>query len=103
MKMSSATRSMLLSLIGLCASLGPALAQAPADGPPPDPWPRQIQLSNAQALVYQPQIEAWNGNQVQIRAAVSIKPAGAEAQIFGAVFATARAEVDRAARTVVFS
>ena len=78
-----------------------ALAQAPVA--PADPWPRTIPLSNAIVTIYQPQVEAWDGNQIQVRAAVSIKPAGTQAASFGAVFATARTEVDRTLRTVVFN
>ena len=74
---------------------GPAL--------PADPWPRTIALSNAAVVLYQPQVESWDGNQIQLRAAVSIKPAGSQSPSFGAVFATARTEVDRVARTVVFN
>lgn len=74
------------------------LAQAPAD-----PWPRPIQLPNASVLVYQPQVEAWNGNQIQLRAAMALQPAGTKAETFGTVFATARTEVDHETRTVVFS
>jgi hypothetical protein len=80
-----------------------ALAQAPSSTQPADPWPRQMALSNAAVTIYQPQVESWDGNQIQLRAAVSIKPAGAPAPSFGAVFASARTEVDRVARTVVFN
>lgn len=100
MKVQTVIRTSILAT-ALMANV--SLAQAPPAPPPADPWPRQIQLSGATALIYQPQIETWDGNQIQVRAAVSIKPAGAQAQSFGAVFATARTEVDRAARTVVFS
>ena len=81
----------------LASALTSTLAQAPAD-----PWPRQFQLTGALSTIYQPQVDAWDGNQIQVRAAVSVKPVGAEAQSFGSVSATARTEVDRAARTVVF-
>ena len=77
-----------------------ATAQARAAG---RPVAAQIALSNAAVVIYQPQVESWDGNQIQVRAAVSIKPAGAQGPSFGAVFATARTEVDRVARTVVFN
>ena len=54
-------------------------------------------------LVYQPQVDAWDGNQMQLRAALSVKPAGSQAQVFGVVLATARTAVDRAARTVLMN
>ena len=45
-----------------------AAAQLPAD-----PWPRVVDLSNAQVLVYQPQVNKWDGNQLDFRAALAIK------------------------------
>jgi hypothetical protein len=81
-----------------------ALAQAPASSAalPADPWPRDISLSNAALLVYQPQIDTWEGNRIAFRAAVAIKPAGEKQETFGVVFATARTQVDKVAREVVF-
>ncbi len=97
----SSLRSFVVAAAFFAGTWHLALAQAPAA--PADPWPRTIQLSNAAVVIYQPQVEAWDGNQIQIRAAVSVKPAGAAAPSFGAVFATARTEVDRTMRTVVFN
>jgi hypothetical protein len=74
----------------------------PANAPPPDPWPRIIDLTNGQVLVYQPQVNRWTDNRIDFRAALAIKPAGAKDESFGVVFATARTQVDRVARTVVF-
>ena len=95
-------------VIGAVASLGvPAAtaqtppAAAPASALPQDPWPRQVDLSNATLLVYQPQINKWEGNQLDFRAAVAIQPTGATRETFGTFFATARTQVDRVARTVV--
>jgi len=95
-------RTLLVAAATAACALNPSFAQAPPTPVPPDPWPRKVELSSATVLVYQPQVESWDGNQMQIRAAVSVKPAGAQAQSFGAIFATARTEVDRVARTVVF-
>jgi hypothetical protein len=78
----------------------PASASAPAI--PPDPWPRKLDLANASVLVYQPQVNKWEGNQIDFRAAVAILPVDAKSETFGVVFATARTQVDRVARTVVF-
>jgi hypothetical protein len=97
------------------AQLGPGLPPAPlaaaAPAPakpspqatlPADPWPRDISLSNAALLIYQPQVNKWEGNRIDFRAALAIKPAGAKQESFGVIFATARTQVDRVARTVVF-
>ena len=47
----------------------PSAAALPADS-----WPRDISLSNAALLVYQPQVGKWEGNRIDFRAAVAIKP-----------------------------
>ena len=75
---------------------------APAAKLPADPWPRDVSLSNAAVLVYQPQVNNWTDNQIDFRSAVAIKPAGAKDETFGVVFATARTQVDKVMRTVVF-
>ena len=38
---------------------GIALAQSTATPAPTDPWPRQMKLPIATALVYQPQVDCW--------------------------------------------
>ena len=53
-------------------------------------------------LVYQPQVNKWDGNRIDFRAALAIKPTGAKDETFGVIFATARTQVDKVARTVVF-
>ena len=93
---------LLASLLGVSQT---ALAQpAPAAPPnlPADPWPRDVSIQNAAVLMYQPQINTWVGNQIDFRAALALKPSGAQQETFGVVFATARTQVDKAARTVVF-
>jgi hypothetical protein len=75
---------------------------AVAQDTPPDPWPRDVSISNAAVLIYQPQVSKWEGNRIDFRAAVAIKPTGAKEETFGAIFATARTQVDKVARTVVF-
>src|SRR5262245_41353843 len=79
------------------AQAPPAAAPAPPDL---DPWPRQIQLSDATLTVYQPQVESWQGNQLSFRAAVAAKASGSNDEIFGVIWGSARTEVDRIARQV---
>jgi hypothetical protein len=67
---------------------------------PADPWPRKVDLANASALIYQPQINSWNGNRLDFRAAVALQPTGAKTETFGVIFGTARTHVDKVARTV---
>src|SRR5262249_56649841 len=68
--------------------------------PPADPWPREVTISTAQALIYQPQINSWSGNILDFRTAIALKPAGSQTQTFGVVSGTARTEVDRGSRLV---
>src|SRR5262245_38246338 len=76
-----------------------ALAQSVPPSPA-DPWPRELTLSNAKVLVYQPQINSWEGNKLDFRAVLAITPTGTKQEIFGVVFGTARTHVDRVARMV---
>src|SRR5262245_46731135 len=81
--------------------LGAPVAAAPAGPPlPVDPWPRDVTLGNADALIYQPQIDSWQGNQLAWRVAVALRPTGAKDETFGVLWGTARTEVDRTTRTV---
>ena len=88
-------------LVRAQAAAAPAATVAPAKLPA-DPWPRAISISSAAVLVYQPQVNKWQDNQIDFRAALAIKPTGAKEETFGVVFATARTQVDRVTRTVVF-
>ena len=92
------------SMSKLAAAAALALVALPllAQTPPPDPWPRVVDLSTGQVLVYQPQINDWNGTQLSVRAAMAYKKDKSQGQDFGVMMATTRTQVDRAARTVVF-
>jgi hypothetical protein len=94
--------------LGLGGSLGwivPALAQPrasapPAAGVPADPWPRQVKVANATLLVYQPQVESWEGNTLKFRSAVAVRPTGAKDETFGVIWATVRTQVDKVSHMV---
>src|SRR5262249_19850249 len=82
----------------------PSIGSAQAQGngaQPADPWPRQFKLSNATALVYQPQVDSWENNMLNFRAVVSITPNGAKQEILGVIWSTARTQVNRVSRIVV--
>jgi hypothetical protein len=79
----------------------PASAGQPAaPAPSLDPWPRSIQAANATLLVYQPQVESWQGNQLKFRAAVGATPSGASNPTYGVIWGSASTEVDRGRRQV---
>ena len=97
-----------IAVVALLLGVGPARSQTaststPASAQiPADPWPRDISISSAAVLIYQPQVNRWEGNQIDFRAALAIKPTGTKEETFGVVFATARTQVDKVARMVVF-
>ncbi len=82
------------TLSGLLLAL-PASAQ---DDVPANPWPREIQVTEGTVVMYQPQPEALEGNQLKARAAVSVELQGGEVPIFGVVWFEARLDTDRAER-----
>ena len=55
--------------IGALAWSSAAFAQSATGTPTPaDPWPRELKFSNATVVVYQPQINSWEGNRLDFRA-----------------------------------
>jgi len=105
----------LIALAGALALAAQAAALAQSNVPPPpslkapensmpaDPWPRDMTLSNAKAVIYQPQIESWSGNELKFRVAVGLKPNDAKTETFGVISGSARTSVDREARLVDLS
>ncbi len=75
-------------------------ATAQSAMPNPDPWPRTFTLADATLRVFQPQVEKWEGNRLDFRAAVEARPSGAGSQTFGVIWGTARTGVNRVTRLV---
>jgi hypothetical protein len=75
-------------------------AQSASAVPEETPWPLQIAAGTTTLLVYQPQIDSFDGYNVAARAAVEAKEAGGK-QAYGIIHVTARALVDKGSRTVV--
>jgi hypothetical protein len=61
------------TLVGLFSAM-PAFCQ----DAPENPWPRNIQISQGTILIYQPQPEELEGNQLKARAEISIELNDAE-------------------------
>src|SRR5262249_32765948 len=78
----------------------PAVSAAPPAFLPVDPWPRDVTLANADALIYQPQVDSWQGNALSWRVAVALRPSGTKDETYGVLWGNARTEVDRTTRTV---
>src|SRR5262249_45401696 len=81
-----------------------AVAQAPAPTAGPDVatgvWPRQLDVNGNTVLVYQPQVDRWDGNRLDARAAVAVRAPGAAQPSFGVIWISARTDVDKASGVV---
>src|SRR5579859_449984 len=105
--------AVVLCTLVLAAWLGPSPAQtrddqtttapAPVVSPVPAsssatpnafPWPNQFTQDGAAFTVHPPQLDRWQGDQLDARAAVSVQPAGAQKAVFGIVWLSARTHVD---------
>jgi len=66
-------------------------------------WPQQLTGENgAVVVIYQPQIEQFTDNDLEGRAAVSVKsPASDNVPVFGAIWFEARISTDRDSRTAI--
>lgn len=79
----------------------PNPAPPPQRGPAADPWPRQLDLANGTMLVYQPQVQTWQDNRLDFRAATALLPHDKDgAETYGVIYATAMTTVDKYSRTV---
>lgn len=61
-------------------------------------WPQEIQVPEGVVVIYQPQPESLNGNQLKARAAVAIEVKNAKEPVFGAIWFEARLDTDRDTR-----
>jgi len=86
-------------LLAILASTAHAARAGTADA-----WPREIELSDAAVVIYQPFIGAWEGNRLDFCAVIEVRVTGrGENQIFGAIWGVARTRVDRGAGSVTLS
>ncbi len=82
--------------IGLLASAVAATAVAQSSSA----WPRTITHSEATFVLYQPQVDRFDGDELEGRAAVAVTPQGSSETVFGAIWMTARVETNRDTRLV---
>lgn len=61
-------------------------------------WPRQIEVPKGTIVIYQPQLEMFNGIDLKARAAIAVTPKGAKEPSYGAVWLEARLLTDRDTR-----
>ncbi len=67
-----------------------------------DPWPREIKAKEGKVVIYQPQLESFQGDKVTVRAAVSVQKTDMKAPMFGVVWFDSQVATDRDKRTVEF-
>ncbi len=93
-------RWLALSCFLAFQGLAPGQAPLPEPGlPDEDPWPRIIQAQGSTIKIYQPQLNSWIDNQLDAYAAVAVKEGSGNIE-YGAIWFTARTEVDKVDRIV---
>ena len=65
-------------------------------------WPRIVEAVGASITMYQPQIDSWEGNTFEARAAVSVVPSAGAEPVFGAVWLSGSFSTDSDTRMVQF-
>jgi hypothetical protein len=109
--MKAVSTALVILLMVVCSSSGStaiALAQsfavAGGSGAPTDKgWPRRSVSGSHSFSVYQPQIEAWEGNRFEARAAVSITNGETKQTVYGVIWFSARSEIDKVNRLVIMA
>src|ERR1043165_3503077 len=71
--------------------------------PTDDGWPRRFAVGTSSVAIYQPQIEEWSGNSLSARAALAITEAQSKQPLYGVLWFSARAEIDKVNRLVTLS
>ena len=63
-------------------------------------WPRTVTSGNQEITIYEPQVDSWERNQLQARAAVSVQASALSQPTYGVISFSARTEVDKQNRLV---
>ena len=90
----------------MLAGGGRLAAQNLQPGQPINPadlaWPRFYTTNGYDFAIYQPEINAWPGNQLDGRFVVAVRPTGTTNETYGVVFFQARTDIDKVNRLVTF-
>ncbi len=68
--------------------------------PPEHTWPRTFTVGNDRFIIYQPQVEKWDGDLIDLYFAVEAKRTNASPTNYGVVWLQGRTEVDKVNRLV---
>ena len=79
-----------------------AILVGQAAGAAQDQWPREIKAKEGKVVIYQPQLESFQGDKVVVFAAVSVQKTAMKAPVFGVVWFDSRVATDRDKRMVEF-
>src|SRR5438105_14658333 len=63
-------------------------------------WPRAFKDGTQEFVIYQPQVDRWEGNRIYLYSAVEMKKGAQTASQYGVVWFSARTEVDKINRLV---
>ena len=66
-------------------------------------WPREATRADEKISLYQPQLEAWDGDEIHAYAALSVESKSNPKLKYGVVWFTARTEVDKVNRQVTLT
>ena len=80
-----------------------AVITAAQTKPTDEGWPRRFPIGTNSLAVYQPQIEEWSGNSLSARAAIAITETQSKQPLYGVLWFSARAEIDKVNRLVTLS
>lgn len=80
-----------------------AVIAAAQTKPADDGWPRRFAVGTNSVAIYQPQIEEWSGNSLSARAALAITETQNKQPLYGVLWFSARAEIDKVNRLVTLS
>ena len=97
---STATLLLLFCSLTSCSLISPQAGRAQEDGVTDSGWPRQTQQGGNTITIYQPQVERWDGNQLESRAAVAIETPASAQPTYGVIWLSASTEVDKDRRLV---
>ena len=85
-----------------CAQVAGSPATQSRQAPSAESWPREVKSGDKTFKIHTPQLDVWDGHNVEALCAIELKVAGSDKTIFGALRASATADVDKATRMVRF-
>jgi hypothetical protein len=91
-------RTLYLLLALTCLSV--TAVQADNNPPVVEGWPRQLTSKGMTAIIYEPQIDSWDGFNLNAHAAVSVKSTVKSVPVYGVVTFTAHTLVNKSERIV---